>query len=529
MCAEDLDERDFQSRDLTVHKDSRQIKLHLETDVHVGAVDSGRPPEREATVGDLIQTRPLRIRELLVLHRLLEATCLLPEETLPCRKISAFKQSVLENALHTTQRLDDISAVVVEVPELAVMALVRPPEGVGLHKLVLLPVGADTPAFVVCQCVPILLEERIDTRDATIPRILEIFECETPVLRVGLLALERILGPHTLGVEKLTLPRLNVAVEIGNHLVLVMAQTRAEVSDATLRLLRESQITLRDKNVTHGEHAQATQLLRSVEDNRREPRRHFRVEADLDTRLNLVLALDQQVEQLRGVDDGLTEVSHQTDHGSVPLVGDFGEGGSAGRHEDLSNAILKLLVRLLVDTQVGLRCALLCRLVLQVPDAVPVAEVLVEHAALGQNAHLKPTHVEKKVGVVLAVDRHETVLPLDRSDGARQLVLDVPKDGAAQVHVVLHEAHASIARPALLVVVANHILVVGVGVLAEEALDEIFLLLMREFEHNVHTLNVSAVEPDRMLDLSRDRIKAQKVVRLHWRARQLTCTREAKH
>jgi len=50
-----------------VHEDARQIQLDLEADVHVGAVDGGRPPQREPPVGDLVQTTALRVRQLLVL------------------------------------------------------------------------------------------------------------------------------------------------------------------------------------------------------------------------------------------------------------------------------------------------------------------------------------------------------------------------------------------------------------------------------------------------------------------------------
>ena len=111
-------------------------------------------------------------------------------------------------------------------------------------------------------------------------------------------------------------------------------------------------------------------------------------------------------------------------------------------------------------------------LVLQVPHAVLVHELLVHGAALGQQAALEAGHVEEEIGVVLGVDGGERGLPLHGGDGARQPVLDVPEDGAAEVHVVLHEAHAGVARPALLVVVADDVLVVGVGVLGEVALDE---------------------------------------------------------
>lgn len=72
--------------------------------------------------------------------------------------------------------------------------------------------------------------------------------------------------------------------------------------------------------MTHGQHAESTQLLGCVEDHWREPGGHLGVETDLDTGLDLVLTLDQQVQQLLSVDDCLSEVRHQTDQRCVPFV-----------------------------------------------------------------------------------------------------------------------------------------------------------------------------------------------------------------
>jgi hypothetical protein len=47
---------------------------------------------------------------------------------------------VLEDALDSSERSDDVDSVVVELPELSVMSLRRPPERVRLEELVLLPV-----------------------------------------------------------------------------------------------------------------------------------------------------------------------------------------------------------------------------------------------------------------------------------------------------------------------------------------------------------------------------------------------------
>ena len=76
MGTENLDERDLQCRDLTVKEDTRQIKLHLETNIDVGSVNSRGPPKRETSVGDLIETGTLGVRELLEFHALFETGCL---------------------------------------------------------------------------------------------------------------------------------------------------------------------------------------------------------------------------------------------------------------------------------------------------------------------------------------------------------------------------------------------------------------------------------------------------------------------
>lgn len=55
---------------------------------------------------------------------------------------------------------------------------------------------------------------------------------------------------------------------------------------------------------------------------------------------------------------------------------------------------------------------LLPYLILQVPDTVLVGELLVAGATFGQNTALKTTHVKQQIGVVLAVNGDEAVLPL---------------------------------------------------------------------------------------------------------------------
>ena len=66
VSSEDLDQGDLECGDLAMHEDACQVQLHLETHIHIGTVDGGRPPQGETPVGDLVQTRPLGICQLLV-------------------------------------------------------------------------------------------------------------------------------------------------------------------------------------------------------------------------------------------------------------------------------------------------------------------------------------------------------------------------------------------------------------------------------------------------------------------------------
>ena len=118
------------SRRIDLHEDACKIELDLETDVDVRTVDRRTPPEREPTVRNLVKTGSLRVCELLVPHRLFEARRLLPEQTLPSREVRALEQGVLENTLDTSESSDDVDTVVVQLPQLAVVSLRRPPEGV---------------------------------------------------------------------------------------------------------------------------------------------------------------------------------------------------------------------------------------------------------------------------------------------------------------------------------------------------------------------------------------------------------------
>ncbi len=62
-----------------------------------------------------------------------------------------------------------------------------------------------------------------------------------------------------------------------------MALRLPEVGDAQISLLAVAQVRLGDEDVSHGQHPQATDLLGTVEDDRREPTGHLTVQTNLDT------------------------------------------------------------------------------------------------------------------------------------------------------------------------------------------------------------------------------------------------------
>jgi hypothetical protein len=86
-----------------------------------------------------------------------------PKEPLPTRESRCLEERVLQDRLHTTQGLDDIRPIRVQVPELAVVALARPPEGVGLHVLVDLELGPGTETLVEAEGAAVFLEKSINS------------------------------------------------------------------------------------------------------------------------------------------------------------------------------------------------------------------------------------------------------------------------------------------------------------------------------------------------------------------------------
>ena len=81
------------------------------------------------------------------------------------------------------------------------MLLMSPPEGILFKHLILLEILSDAPSLVIGESQSVFLEQSVNSRYTTVPRIFKIVEREPAVLSLGLFSLEGILGPDTLTVN----------------------------------------------------------------------------------------------------------------------------------------------------------------------------------------------------------------------------------------------------------------------------------------------------------------------------------------
>lgn len=110
-------------------------------------------------------------------------------------------------------------------------------------------------------------------------------------------------------------------------------------------------------------------------------------------------------------------------------------------------------------------CAFLRLFVGQIPDCVLQRELLSAHRPdLRQDTNFEAAHGEEQLWVVLRVYTNESVFPLDSRERPGQTLLDIPKDSAAQIDIVLDESHPAIPRPAPLVIVSDDIVVGGIRI-----------------------------------------------------------------
>ena len=290
---------------------------------------------------------------------------------------------MLQNRFNTTKGLDDIRSVSVQVPQLSVVSLAGPPEGVTLHQLVLLELRSKTEALVETERAPVLLEEGVDTGKTTVPAVLQVLQRQTAILLLSFLSLLRVFDPHPLRVDEFGFPGDNVTEDIGDQGLLVVRHTRSEMGNTGIRLLGPPLVASRNQDVRSRNHTKTSQFLGGIEHRRRETRRHLGVQPDLDTGLNLGLTFDNGIQQIDSRHSTFTVVGEKRNQGSVPLVSDLGKSRRSRRHEDLPNPVVELLNVLLGNLEEGVGRTLLAGVVDQRPNAILDRELLILVPALG--------------------------------------------------------------------------------------------------------------------------------------------------
>lgn len=78
---------------------------------------------------------------------------------------------MFQNTFHSAQRLDDICAVIVQIPQFAVMALMSPPEGIAFDEVVLFEVLSAAPPLVISQREPVFLKQSVNSRNPVVPGV----------------------------------------------------------------------------------------------------------------------------------------------------------------------------------------------------------------------------------------------------------------------------------------------------------------------------------------------------------------------
>ena len=155
------------------------------------------------------------------------------------------------------------------------------------------------------------------------------------------------------------------------------------------------------------------------------------------------------------------------------------------------------MLTLIGDSQEGLGRPFLGLLIGKVPHTILDRKLFATgRPDLWQDSDLETAHGEEELGVIVRVDANERVIPFNSGERARQTLLDVPKDCSSEIDIVFDETHATVSRPAALVVIADDVVVGRVWIRAEVPLNEVPSLLSCKAEQDVEPIDVARIEAD---------------------------------
>ncbi len=157
-------------------------------------------------------------------------------------------------------------------------------------------------------------------------------------------------------------------------------------------------------------------------------------------------------------------------------------------------------------------------LVGQVPNRVFQRKLFFRHDPdLGKNTDREATHRKKELGIVLGIYSNETVFPLNRRQGPRQTLLDVPEHSATKINIVLDQPHTTVARPAAFIVIPNVVVVRRIWLGGKVTLNQITSFVDGESEENVEAIHITGIQANGMASFSGRVAVLEEVIGHLWR------------
>ena len=97
-------------------------------------------------------------------------------------------------------------------------------------------------------------------------------------------------------------------------------------------------------------------------------------------------------------------------------------------------------------------------------------------------------------------------------DAARQSVFNLPEDSSSKINIMFHESHSTIFGPTFFIIVTNDVLIVRIGILSKESLNQFSGLISHKPENYLNMIDISHIHSDRMTCLNFNGLKEDELI-----------------
>jgi hypothetical protein len=94
---------------------------------------------------------------------------------------------------------------------------------------------------------------------------------------------------------------------------------------------------------------------------------------------------------------------------------------------------------------------------------------------------------------------------------------------------VLHQPHPAISWPAFLIVIADNVLIVGIGVFGQKSLDQVSRLVLVKSKDHVDLVDISTIQADGMSCLSIKIVEGHELIWIVDGAREFGCSLQSEN